>query len=849
MCALVGGDGSVKKEHNYWASVESNIGGGVLGRGSALVRATSLEDGQTRTCFTHASHSGGGKGVGGDTEANTEANDRPGIAVDRSGTVTNPSTQCALVSVGNPLSFSRVLDWPTVNSLAGGMGAPDVRTLLPTFKARYAAHGVVDAKNKKVVVGFDVSFPVQTDQSIDSYSLKVSSETVCAKLAAGCFSPSEWKSVGDAFSKCTRVKDCLVQALSPTFKKLSPWASQKDLCTTEATMVKRSSPSSSSASSPLKTVSFSFVAGVCRARQFSVRLSVRNKGGESRTRWFTASSVVHRPTDDNDSDSDSDKNVDEKDTKAFRADPNFAKDEQLFVVDNIDSVSAPDMPTAVKFGTNVQNLKSGFWTGHLSFTIKTPLKFHVTHIKYGIEFKDGTFWHEITDSDSNQHEVKPLKPGAKQPPHTPGFTSELKTPGQSAFSVTISGLRTGGNNRVKLRACNEVACSAWSDWTDPVADIPKNREAVAGAHCTENSVSSRECAAPGVCWKGKCQANAKKIGTQCWVGKECASKLCQKDLSEFTSMSRTKSTCLNDAKNGNGDVGQGGAVCKHAVECKSSRCLTNGRCAAPSQDVGRECLVAGECKSGRCEAEELSMLGSCRGDGKCRCLSKRHGGGKGAFCKYEDDCVSGTCSSSSSAAGVRASGCASDVLALGDQCEKNENCATRNCVNSRCAPTPGKGKANAFCNKDTQCAPVADCATKCRRLSSLKPNHPDVANGRCLATCDARKHGKCTIRRGVGACNGGVRGDSCGHWRDCGDEKKSVGGSGATKNKGGVLDCFEKRCLLVEQHDSPAEGDMCLEEEECVNLKKDGRATCMACDESRCRVSRYLWCRGSGGRR
>ena len=180
---------------------------------------------------------------------------------------------------------------------------------------------------------------------------------------------------------------------------------------------------------------------------------------------------------------------------------------------------------------------------------------------------------------------------------------------------------------------------------------------------------------------------------------------------------------------------------------------------------------------------------------------------------------------------------------------RTKNRATRNCVNSRCAQTPGTGKANAFCNKDTQCAPVADCATKCSRLSSLKPNHPDVAKGRCLAMCDARKHGKCTIRRGVGTCNGGVRGDSCGHWRDCGDEKKSVGGSGASKSQGSVLDCVEKRCLLAEQRDSPAEGDMCLEEEECVNLKKDGRATCMACDESRCRVSRYLWCRGSGGRR
>lgn len=242
---------------------------------------------------------------------------------------------------------------------------------------------------------------------------------------------------------------------------------------------------------------------------------------------------------------------------------------------------------------------------------------------------------------------------------------------------------------------------------------------------------------------------------------------------------RTIPTCYRERSRNSGES------CTDDRQCVHGSCnLEVGRCRAGE---GEGCERAIGCAPSMAGARQI-----CASTDGVRGTCEPNTGVGSAWCRFDDDCLDGTC--------TRYSGGRCGDGRHGDTCDDDDDCLVGPCIEHRCQD----GRPGARCRVDGDCADGPCLGEVCQagRVRDRCRVDADCSSGRCLA----------------GECSAGLNGDSCERATDCATfcnlrtNRCGASCSSAADCGEGMLCSVSHRCMV------PGPGEFlaaCTRDEDC----------------------------------
>jgi hypothetical protein len=349
---------------------------------------------------------------------------------------------------------------------------------------------------------------------------------------------------------------------------------------------------------------------------------------------------------------------------------------------------------------------------------------------------------------------EPAQPGAEPPP-----ARELRlsacVPAIGCLSLVDCNRVCNPKARLTRDACEQRMRAAGAQHCQSDADC------VAGS-CREESVGSicvdtLACAEDGHCG----------TGSACLFDPEA--------LDPKTKLPTMLGTCAD---------GRGDSRCYDDGDCVYGHCQ-NQRCTAGA--IGDACAADGNCASGFCR-----MTGSMPPSGNCV------SGAQGGACFDDADCMDG----------LHCTGNVCFTDAVGQHCERDDQCASATCIAGRCRG----GESGSPCMDDGDCEEGVCAGFVCASGALLSP---------CYEATDCRAGLVCARQ----LCSDGAKGSPCASDADC-SVLACVNGACSDGADGAVCemddDCTSQRCanpagIEPGECTSGAPGAVCIYAGHCLS--------------------------------
>ena len=351
-----------------------------------------------------------------------------------------------------------------------------------------------------------------------------------------------------------------------------------------------------------------------------------------------------------------------------------------------------------------------------------------------------------------------------------------------ADPCAVAGYVFDGESACDVVRCPELACECESTASTapgeppPVPQVITLGACVPGAGCLSLADCKRVCDSELDLSRRACEERIAWAGAQsCSEDGECASGACRQE--RVGSICADMVGCGEDGHCGEGSSclfdpgslddedrptslgtcanGRGGSHCYEDGDCAFGKCSSQ-RCTAGAD--GQSCVKDGNCASGFCRIINSVAAGTIASGS---CVSGEQGGP----CADDGDCGSGLhCTGSV---------CFSD--AVGQSCERDDQCASSTCVAGRCRG----GEPGSQCEDDADCATGICAAYRCASGMALSPcsDASDCASGlACFSSLcsDGSEHMPCSVDADCtvlacvsGICSTGEDGADCDADDDC----------------------------------------------------------------------------------